>query len=84
VYNSDRGCRAVAHQPGGKPEQIPLAQNESDSQSPSPETPKREPHEALKAYERPRILSREPLEVMAATCTRPFGKATGVCNTGRS
>ena len=37
-----------------------------------------------KVYERPRILSREPLEVMAATCTKPFGKAPGICSTGRS
>lgn len=39
---------------------------------------------ARRAYAPPRILSREPLEVMAATCTRPLGKAPGVCSTGRS
>lgn len=37
-----------------------------------------------KAYQRPRILSREPLEAMAATCTRPYGKAAGTCQTGSS
>jgi hypothetical protein len=37
-----------------------------------------------KAYERPRILSREPLEAMANSCTGATGKAQGFCQTARS
>lgn len=35
-------------------------------------------------YERPRILSREPLEAMAATCVGGNGKVQGFCLTARS
>ena len=34
---------------------------------------------ARKPYRRPRIVSREPLEVMAATCTGAKAKAGGIC-----
>ena len=82
--SSERRRRCVAQPPAGNTEQNPLADNEPDAPSALPEPSKSDAQQIRKAYERPRILSREPLEVMAATCTRPFGKATGVCSTGRS
>jgi hypothetical protein len=61
----------------------PLLPEGSDSGSAPPPG-----HPRKKTYERPRILSREPLEAMAATCTPPpsgFGKAnTVVCSRGKS
>jgi hypothetical protein len=36
-----------------------------------------------RAYERPRILSREPLEAVAAVCSPPLGKSNpGLCPSG--
>lgn len=32
-----------------------------------------------KAYEKPRVIYRAPLEAMAAVCTGQYGKATGYC-----
>ena len=45
------------------------------------------PEEARKIYERPQILSREPLESMAATCTGKNAKAisgVGGCKGGNT
>jgi hypothetical protein len=56
----------------------PPAGNDASSASALPEPQRRKP------YARPQILSREPLEAMAATCARPFGKASGICSTARS
>ena len=36
--------------------------------------------QARKVYEKPRIIFREPLEVVAAACTpSPPGKTSGIC-----
>jgi len=59
----------------------------SSSKNPSdaePEAPKRA--KQARPYQRPRILSREPLEAMAVTCTSGGrGKAsTAVCGVAKS
>ena len=48
------------------------------------EAPRREPRRRKKAYEAPRILSREPLEAVAAVCApSPPAKANpGACPSG--
>jgi hypothetical protein len=61
-----------------------MVDNQSQSQalpSESAQAPERKPG---KAYQRPRILSREPLEAMAVTCGGAYGKVQGICQTGSS
>lgn len=61
-----------------------MVDNVSLSHDPS-SGPEQAPDEKpRKEYEPPLILSREPLEAMAVTCTPPLGKAPGICGTGRS
>jgi len=57
-------------------------QSQGSSSEPMQTAPDKKPG---KTYQRPRILSREPLEAMAVTCSQPLGKpATGICNTAMS
>lgn len=60
--------------------------NEKPSVDAGPSTPKTENGSPRKPYDRPRILSREPLEAMAATCTASArGKANkSVCGVAKS
>jgi hypothetical protein len=62
-----------------------LADHRSNPEASSPgDAPPRD--ERRKAYHRPQILSREPLESMAATCTGKNAKAVsgiGGCKTGQ-
>lgn len=63
-----------------------MVDNKSLSQG-SPAGPAQPPgKKPAKAYQRPQILSREPLEAMAATCTASsYGKpAVGICSSPRS
>ena len=57
-----------------------------DNRASGPASLRSEPAAArgTRAYQPPRILSREPLEVMAVSCTPPLGKAQGVCSVARS
>jgi hypothetical protein len=60
-------------------EETKLAQLDFIHQGPASEPWPPSERENKKAYHRPRIVSREPLEAMAATCTGAKAKAGGVC-----
>lgn len=61
-----------------------MVNNKSLSQG-SPAEPEQPPgKKPAKAYQRPRILSQEPLEAMAVTCGGAYGKAQGICSAGSS
>ena len=60
-------------------EETKLAQLDFVHQDPASEPGMPSEREPKKAYHRPRIVSREPLEAMAATCTGGKAKAGGLC-----
>ena len=50
-----------------------MSSDDGDRKPAGPPTP---PAGARRRYERPRIISREPLEAMAAVCTPGIGKTS--------
>ena len=76
----------MTNHPFGGKEMQRMAESSSDPEIVAAGTPELVTVGLRKPYERPRIISREPLEAMAATCpTTGRGKAnTSVCGIARS